>query len=256
MIIEPYNENESFYTPTEIHPQLPKAPFSMIVNGITNGGKSTFLSRVWESVQPFFNQMIFVWAPKEIDHDRWKALGVPSQQIFRHYDSKDLDWIITETRNQTRERITRGEKPRHILLIFEDFTSNVKSESRSSSFSKIFSLSRGFGFTIWIVSQVFTSVSRVARENTQVIALFKVSERDLTHAAQNFPELHPEFIKECYRYSRSFPFAFLLIRYVDGVAKCFVSLTHVAITSNHLNDWKYENYKTHTSEDLDKLHKF
>lgn len=170
---------------SQVHPDLPQHPFTILAVCPKGGGKTTNIIRlIWGNkkcketkvdkgyhkfYRHFFSR-IFVFSPTWALDDKTRRCKIPEDQIFD--DPSTYDEILQEIVAGQIEDKENGElEP--VLLIFSDLAgSSLFSLRKDSVINRLAFNSRHFGISMLLDSQSLRQISNPFRENLSAVLLF------------------------------------------------------------------------------------
>lgn len=137
-------------------------PCSMILCvGGTGSGKSTALLEFIKRKQNAFYQII-IFSGSGVDEPIYNYLVSKNNAVELYTDTKDLP-ELTEFDRETEK-----------LIVFDDFI-NLKSKE-FKKINEYLTAGRKYGFTVWLMSQNYTSVPKIITRNINYLIVFKLND--------------------------------------------------------------------------------
>ena len=208
------------------HNDLPKIPFSMLVNGARGSGKTYQTTELLGSIHKYFHKIILYSPTCELDN-KWKrcfkSLNIPwvvGDNIFYSFDEgvlkKQMDGLLKINKGKQ----TMKEKYR-TFFIFDDIIDDLPKNKRKTFFNKLSLNNRHYGASIAILSQQYHLLDKKFRTNVSQILIWDSDNlaeiRDYTEelagtTGKTKKECVNNFL-ELYKFAVEKPFGFLYINY-------------------------------------------
>ena len=137
-------------------------PCSMILCvGGTGSGKSTALLEFIKRKSNAFYQII-IFSGSGVDEPIYNYLVSKNNSVELYTDTKDLP-ELTEFDRETEK-----------LIVFDDFI-NLKTKE-FKKINEYLTAGRKYGFTVWLMSQNYTSVPKIITRNINYLIIFKLND--------------------------------------------------------------------------------
>lgn len=137
-------------------------PCSMILCvGGTGSGKSTALLEFIKRKSNSFYQII-IFSGSGVDEPIYNYLVSKNNSVELYTDTKDLP-ELTEFDRETEK-----------LIVFDDFI-NLKTKE-FKKINEYLTAGRKYGFTVWLMSQNYTSVPKIITRNINYLIIFKLND--------------------------------------------------------------------------------
>ena len=168
-------EGEDYIT---THRDLPKVPFSILVNGARGSGKTYQTTELLGSLHPYFHKVILYSPTAELDN-KWrrcfKSLGIEwkvGDNIFYNYDEvvlkKQMDALYKI--NKGKAKITDKYRT---FFIFDDIIDDLPKNKRKTFFNKLLLNNRHYGASVAILSQSYKMLDSNFRKNVSQLLIWK-----------------------------------------------------------------------------------
>lgn len=196
---------------------IPKHPFRAILSGSSGSGKTNLLIHLLtqkEFYKNYFNY-IFIISPTagKLD-DSYNALSENNPKTKIRVIN-DLDPDIIETIMNTNKKIIlkkKVHKSPKILIVYDDIISNGVF-MRSKSFIHSFIASRHYNASVFICSQKYNAIPRVARIQANAIFFFRGTngEREILAIDHSPPGYSKREMESIIDHATIDPYSFLFI---------------------------------------------
>ena len=129
--------------------------------GGTGSGKSTALLEFIKRKSNSFYQII-IFSGSGVDEPIYNYLVSKNNSVELYTDTKDLP-ELTEFDRETEK-----------LIVFDDFI-NLKTKE-FKKINEYLTAGRKYGFTVWLMSQNYTSVPKIITRNINYLIIFKLND--------------------------------------------------------------------------------
>ncbi len=173
-------------------------PTRMLLISRSGGGKNTTLTNLLVSEKfPYINQFkgenIHIFAPS-ISADYKldllvKQFEIPDQNLHEDYTDDLLLSIYDGLVEDYKEDMAEDQTPQHKLLILDDLSfSGAFSNNRFNALSKVFCNGRKWLISCIVLSQFYTSITPMIRQNASAIFIFNtpLSQIDKIEGEHNY----------------------------------------------------------------------
>lgn len=174
--IKPLIKEEDDYL--ELHPQLPKIPFSFYVVGCRGAGKSVFTQWLGNIINKCFDE-IFLFSPTADLDAKWKMFfeeqGIKwkaNRNIIYEYTEEKMSKIMRALKKHNKGK-SFSEKLR-VLFIFDDMITQLPKGKQNTKFNRLILNNRHYNASVIIISQAWKLVDAKFRTNCSQIALWEV----------------------------------------------------------------------------------
>ena len=190
-ILKMKDKTDSFTTKK---PVIFNLPMRLLLIGKTGDSKSTYLGNLLLREEYYKNDFepenIFVFSGSVKGGGDEKLntiiteLEIPSSNIFSDYDDQSLEVIyemLVENYNDNIEDKVKDKKKLNSLIIFDDlaFNNSMKASKGEKMLKKVFMNGRKFLISCVIISQKYTAIGSVLRENASGLILGRSSNAQL-----------------------------------------------------------------------------
>ena len=221
---KPVNDGKDDFIFT--HKNLPRIPFSMLVNGSRDSGKSVVSQSTFKFLLPYFDKVILYSPTADLDA-KWKIcfekLGVeykPGDNVFYDYNEMLLSKQMRKLRKINKGKKTMIEKFR-TLFIFDDMISQIPKNKKYTKFNRLTLNNRHYGASIIIISQSFMMIDSNFRKNCSQICLWKTDFQEetdnyikqLSGCLGRIKKDQRENFLDLYEFATEEPHSFLYINY-------------------------------------------
>ncbi len=161
---------------TELHPNLPRVPFSLICTAKSESGKSNLLINLILKYGKIFknNTYIFNSTPdmsiKKNLIDNKKINGIR----FKSFFDKKGNSILEAIYNQQREYFLNDEEPPHVLIYIDDMYDPIMTE-KFSIFNSLYTNARHYNISIIQVSHTWFILDAFLRRLCKYFILFRIT---------------------------------------------------------------------------------
>ena len=201
--------------------------FRLLLIARSGQGKSSILGNLLLKKNGYRNdfepEKIFIFSGSLKGDAKLKTiteeLDVPDENLFDGYDDDMISVVYDMLVEDFCELVDDGEtRPKKLnsLIIFDDlaFTDAFKSQSKENMIKKIFMNGRKFNISVIVISQKYTSVGTILRENMTGLMIGQSSGKQLAslEADHNYLKTKKEFI-EIYRKATNEPFGMFVINF-------------------------------------------
>ena len=202
-------------------------PMRIIMVGKTGDSKSTTLARMLLDKNfyrdDFEADNIFIFSGSFKGDNKLniikRELDIPSQNLIDGYDENHLEVLYENLVDEYNEKISDGEtdpKKLNSLFVFDDlaYTGCMKANSKGDLLSKIFMNGRKYLISCIVISQKYSSVGTILRENSSGLILSRCSNKQLELLASDhdYLESKKEFIK-LYKKTTNVPYSKFIINF-------------------------------------------
>lgn len=211
---KPFIEGEKDYE--EVHPNLARIPFTYLINGARDSGKTVTTHSLLKFYHTFFDE-IHIWSPTaELDF-KWgkviEAYEIPKNNIHKRYSEIFMKRIMKEIKKKNKGK-PFSEKM-NILFIFDDMITQLPKNKKFTAFNQLLLNNRHFNVSIMILSQSYHLLDSNVRKNASQLILFK--SENLMEIKNFYEELSGAVGKEnfikLYEFATAEPHDFLYINY-------------------------------------------
>ena len=218
------DSTDNFTTKKE---RLFNLPMRIIMVGKTGDSKSTTLARMLLDKNfyrdDFEADNIFIFSGSFKGDNKLniikRELDIPSQNLIDGYDENHLEVLYENLVDEYNEKISDGEtdpKKLNSLFVFDDlaYTGCMKANSKGDLLSKIFMNGRKYLISCIVISQKYSSVGTILRENSSGLILSRCSNKqlELLAADHDYLESKKEFIK-LYKKTTNVPYSKFIINF-------------------------------------------
>lgn len=161
----------------EIHKHLPKIPFNLIVNGQSASGKTNLILNLFKFYKKIYKDNIFVFS--ESYNEEFEKLK--NVNVFYDTDIKPCEengfatgCRIERIMNHQKAIREQGGKPKHILIVMDDFINNCQFSKRRGIITKLYCMARHYNISVVTSSQNYMLIPKQIRELAQYVISFKI----------------------------------------------------------------------------------
>ena len=202
-------------------------PFRLIMVGKTSDSKSTTLARMLLDKNfyrdDFEPENIFIFSGSFKGDAKLniikRELDIPDHNMIDGYDENHLEVLYETLVDEYNEKIEDGEtdpKKLNSLFIFDDlaYTGCMKANGKGDMLAKIFMNGRKYLISCIVISQKYSSVGTVLRENASGLILSRCSNKqlELVEADHNYLESKKQFI-QLYKKTTNKPYSKFIINF-------------------------------------------
>lgn len=212
--IENDNQNEKV---KNIHENLLKPPFLLVINGSVKTGKSNMIMNFLYNksfYKDVFDDVYFI--SPTIHND--KTLTVLNNDDDIHKISENLDKLdtiletIVQHIDKKAERDSKGKIKENTLIVLDDMLGYIKPNSYASYLCTRY---RHYGISLICTSQSFKKIPNVIRENASGYLLFKAkNKKEYKKITEEMDGLHDNF-EEYFKLATKDPYNFLFVNIRD-----------------------------------------
>ena len=185
-------------------------PARVILSGQSGSGKTNFLCNIFLNNEFGYNKIfepedIYIFSPTAYEDEKLKCIidnypkgEIPEENIFNELD----DYLILELYEglieEYNESINDKETPTHKAIIIDDFGfQGLMSKNRFNSLVKLFSNSRKFLVSIFILNQAYSMATPNIRRNASGLVIFNTSNSELEQIEKenNYLKSKKEFME-------------------------------------------------------------
>ncbi len=160
------------------HKNLPKIPYSALVNGCRGSGKSVAAQSLLKLTKQYYHKVILYSPTAELD-SKWKScfekLGLEwkiGDTVFFEYDE-----IVLKKQMKKLKKINKGlndiNKKYRVLFIFDDIIDDLPKNKKKTFMNKLTLNNRHYGASLIIISQSYMLLDRKFRMNCSQLLLWK-----------------------------------------------------------------------------------
>ena len=188
-ILKMKDKTDSFTTKK---PVIFNLPARLIITSPSGGGKSGYLGNLLLREEYYKNDFepenIFIFSGSVKGDDKLQTivteLEIPSSNIFSDYDDQSLEVIyemLVENYNDNIEDKVKDKKKLNSIILFDDlaFNNSMKATKGEKMLKKVFMNGRKFLISCVIISQKYTAIGSVLRENASGLILGRSSNAQL-----------------------------------------------------------------------------
>jgi len=202
-------------------------PMRLLFVAKTGDSKSTTLGNLLLKEEGYRNDFtagkIFIFSGSVKGDAKLKTiiteLDVPPENVFDGFDKEALEVTYDVMVDDYNELVEDGERDRKLLnslFVFDDlaFNDSMKASGKENTVRKIFMNGRKFLISCIVISQKYSSVGTVLRENASGLIVGKASNKqvDLIEADHNYLKDKRSF-KEMFREATDPAFGKLIINF-------------------------------------------
>mgnify|MGYP003675194515 CR=1 FL=1 len=177
---------------TKMDNNLFDLPMRLLLAMPSGSGKSNFLANLFLKHNGYRSQFlperIFIFSASIKGDEKMRImteeLDVPQENIFDNYDDEILSTIYDMLVDDFCDNVEEGVKNPKLLnsvIIFDDlaFGDSMKASTKDSMLKKIFMNGRKFNISCVVISQKYSSIGTVLRENATGIVMSRCSNKQL-----------------------------------------------------------------------------
>tara|TARA_R110002153_G_scaffold42788_1_gene121345 strand:- start:534 stop:1289 length:756 start_codon:yes stop_codon:yes gene_type:complete len=149
-----------------------------------------------------------------------EELEIEDENIFDSFDEEVLNIIyemLVENFNDKVDAGVKNKKELNSLIIFDDlaYSDKFKAQGKEDTIKKIFMNGRKFLISTIVISQKYSSIGTILRENASGLIIGKASNKqvDLIEADHNYLKGGKKIFKDMFRDATDKPFSKLIINF-------------------------------------------
>ena len=184
------------------------SPFSAVIYGIPNSGKTYFLQNLIRNIKHDFDEIIIYLGAKDTANSFLQLVNKeekkPVMKILFSYDEKNVREYIKKLENNQISLMNAKKKPKNILLVADDifsFPDFMKtSRSKPSIIEEIFANYRHLNLSVIITSQKLKQITPNLRDMSKYVFVNGIGQRDLNDMAEELENTYfnKKQIIKCY----------------------------------------------------------
>jgi len=132
--------------------------------------------------EDFEGDNMYVVCPSTLVDHKWRSIvkgkDIPDSNIYTKYDEEELEKLYDKLEEEYYEALGEGEIPKPKLVVFDDcsFSGDFKAKIHGIM-SKFFCNGRHFNISLIVLSQKYSDLSTVMRENMTGLCMFACSNK-------------------------------------------------------------------------------
>lgn len=205
----------------EVHQNIPSVPFNLNVYGSSNSGKTNCLLNLVSFYRKIFKDRIIVFA---------SSRNGSLYSLEKNYGAKIYNSLIDETDGDVLDKLLKfqkgmkenGDKPKNVLIIFDDFITDSSFGKRRTIYDKLYSQGRHYQLSIICTSQQYTLLPSTIRRLGWYNIIFKISnnveKKTMINEMCNTLEMNEFEFEKVYRECVVEPYSFI---YIDTKNKSY-----------------------------------
>ena len=197
-----------------VHPDIPSVPFNMNVYGSSNSGKTNVLLNIVAFYKKIFKDRIVVFTASR-NGSLYSLIKNHGAKIYNSLtDSEDGD-VLGKLMTFQKGLKENGDKPKNVLVIFDDWISDSSFNKKRNIYDKLFSMGRHYNLSIICTSQQFTLLPSTLRRLAWYNIIFKISnnveKKMMVGEMCNTVDMNEIEFEKVYRDCVSDPYSFIYI---------------------------------------------
>ncbi len=215
----------TFTCDSVIHPQIkpcfPNKSFFMLLVGCAGSGKTSFMVSLLNSPHAYkkvFRHILLLVPPtsrKSLKNDPF--VGLPNDQIFGEFD---IDAVFEKIMS-LKENIEPDDPNKHMLVIIDDFASELKNKSARKKLSMLIANRRHMGVSILLLTQYFQSVPKELRQQVSHYCQFRPKNlSDVKRVKDEYLNVESDVADAIYRRCFADEYGFLMLNLNNGKIYC------------------------------------
>ena len=205
-------------------------PFRLLMIAKTGDSKSTTLGNLLLKEEgykkDFLPENVYIFSDKDSLKNDVKMrtiieeLDIEEDNIFEGYDNDVVNIVYEMIVDNFNDRIQEGvtnKKELNSIIIFDDlaYTDAFKGQGKDDAIKKLFMNSRKALCSILVISQKYSSLSTVLRENSSGLIIGKASNKqvELIEADHNYLKAGKRSFMKMFRDATEKPFSKLVINF-------------------------------------------
>jgi hypothetical protein len=217
------DHTDSYFTP---HPKLFDLPSKLLVIGKSLlSGKSSLVINLLARPE-FYKDLIkpehiYIVSPT-LHQEKWQKLinylGIPPENLYNSYDPTEIQDLYDMVKEDFEEMKAAGERPPQRVVIFDDLGfsgifSSSKAHNEDNVIDSIVLNGRHVLFSIWVIAQKYTQLSKTIRENATALVIYEASNSQWEQVADDHAKTKKKIFIEAAMEATKEPHNFMFINY-------------------------------------------
>jgi len=244
---KPFIEGEKDYE--EVHPNLGRIPFSYLINGARDSGKTVTTHSLIKFYHSYFDD-IHIWSPTASLDFKWgkviEEYEIPPKNIHKRYSEIFMKNILKKIKMKNKGKAFKDKMK--VLFVFDDIITQLPKNKKYTAFNQLLLNNRHFNVSIIVLSQSYHLLDSNLRKNASQLILYRTE--NLAELRNYTEELSGAIGKErflkMYEFATEQPHSFLYLNYHQQKEK-----RYMRNFTEHIDPLRFSNDKIIIDDDED-----